>query len=273
VTHFGRTPLAAIRSVTHHRQVLFDLARRDAVGRYKGSFLGVVWSLLTPLVMLAVYTFVFGSIFRARWGAGGDTSQTQFAVVLFAGLIMFNIFAEATNRAPGLLLANQNFVKKVVFPLELLPCVNLLSALFHALISILVLLAFELIVTGSLPWTLALIPLVLLPLCMFTLGVTWFLSATGVYLRDIGQTIGILVTALMFLSPIFFPASSIPERWRSFASLNPLAFPIEESRAVLVFGHGIDPISWTIYTVCSIFIAWAGFAWFQTVRKGFADVL
>jgi lipopolysaccharide transport system permease protein len=235
--------------------------------------LGIVWSLITPLFMLGIYTFVFSQVFKARWGAGGSGSKTEFAIILFAGLIVFNIFSECIVRAPGIILANANFVKKVVFPLEILPCVNLLSALFHASISIAVLLMFELAVNGHIPYTAWMIPLVLLPLILLIMGVSWWLAATGVYLRDIGQTIGIVMTGLMFLSPIFFPASALPKDWQLLALLNPLTFPIEQARQVLVWGLTLDWIGWSLYTAVAGVLAWLGFAWFQKTRKGFADVL
>lgn len=267
------SPVALVRSLWQHRYLIRDLARRDAVGRYKGSLLGIVWSLITPLFMLGIYTFVFSQIFKARWGSSGSDSKTEFAVILFAGLIVFNLFSECIVRAPGLILANANFVKKVVFPLEILPCVNFFSALFHATISIVVLLTFELIVNGTIPITVWMIPIVLLPLMLFILGVSWWLAATGVYLRDIGQTIGILMTGLMFLSPIFFPASALPQNWQLLVQFNPLTVPIQQARQVLVWGTAIDWTAWVAYTSAASMIAWAGFAWFQKTRKGFADVL
>lgn len=266
------SPISLFASLWRYRGLISDLAKRDALGRYKGSALGVAWSLLTPLLMLGIYTFVFSEVFKARWGGGGN-SKAEFAIVLFAGLIVFNIFAECIGRAPGLVIANTNFVKKLVFPLEILSCVSLASALYHAAISIAVLLCFQLFVTHTLPFTLFLLPLVLLPLILFTLGLSWFLSATGVYLRDIGQTIGIFITGLMFLSPVFFPISAIPEKWRFIVQLNPLGFPIEQARNVMIWGRQPDWIAWCVYTFASVLTACAGFAWFQKTRKGFADVL
>lgn len=269
---FSISPFTLITSICRNRRLLFDLAVRDTIGRYKGSVLGIFWSLLIPLMMLAIYTFVFGQILKARWGAATQ-STGDYAIVLFAGLIVFNMFAECVSRAPALILANANFVTKIVFPLELLPCVNFLSALFHALVSTAVLLAFEIIQRGSVPFTAVLLPVVLLPFGLFILGFTWFLSATGVYLRDIGQTIGIFVTALMFMSPVFFPLSSLPVNFRPIAMLNPLTFPIEQARHVVVFGNDLDWVGWVLYTAVMTVVACLGFAWFQLTRKGFADVL
>ncbi|WP_439668169.1 ABC transporter permease [Cupriavidus necator] len=263
---------AALRSLYLHRHLILDLARRDAVGRYRGSLLGILWSFLTPLLMLGVYTFVFSEVFKARWG-GGTGSKSEFAIVLFTGLIIFNIFAECIGRAPSIIVGNANFVKKIVFPLEVLPVVNLLSALFHAGISMAVLLAFELFEMRALPSTAWMVILVLVPHALFVLGLSWWLAATGVYLRDIGQTIGIAITALMFLSPIFFPASALPESVRFLANLNPLTYPIEQARDVLVWGHSLQWERWGMSMFFSTLVAWLGFAWFQSTRKGFADVL
>jgi lipopolysaccharide transport system permease protein len=273
---FSVSPRYLAASLVKNRRLMLDLARRDAVGRYKGSFLGILWSLLTPLLMLGIYTFVFSSVFKSRWGngAGGETaSKGEFAVVLFAGMIMFNLFSECISRAPSLILSHANFVKKIVFPLEILPCVTLLSAMFHLCVSVFILLVAEWLIVGSVPPTAFLLPIVLAPLCVFILGVSWTLAATGVYLRDIGQTIGIAITALMFLSPVFFPVSSLPEQFRTFVYLNPMTYPIEQSRDVLVWGHSIDWGRWAIYSAIAIFVAWLGFAWFQKSRRGFADVI
>lgn len=265
-------PADLVRSLYVNRQLIFELTKRDTLGRYRGSLLGVIWSLITPILMLIVYTFVFSVIFHARWGASQAT-RAEFATMLFAGLIVFNLFGECVNRAPGTIVSNVNFVKKVIFPLEILPCVNLLSALFHAAVSVIVLLLFEICFGSGLSMHFWLIPVAILPLVLFTLGVSWGLAATGVYLRDISQSIGVLVTALMFLSPIFFPLSAIPERARNLARLNPLAFPIEQGRDVLVLDQSIDWAGWSIYTAGGLLIGWLGFVWFQRVRGGFADVL
>ncbi|KVE35306.1 ABC transporter permease [Burkholderia sp. TSV86] len=271
---FSASPMYLLTSLVKNRRLMLDLARRDAVGRYKGSALGILWSMLTPLLMLSVYTFVFSGVFKSRWGnASTPGSHGEFAVVLFAGMIMFNVFSECVNRAPSIVLVNTNFVKKIIFPLEILPCICLLSALFHAFVSITILLIAEFLIQGSVPVTALMLPIVLAPLCLLILGISWILSATGVYLRDIGQTIGIFVTALMFLSPIFFPVSSLPPSVQALVYWNPLTFPIEQSRNVLIWGKSIDWTMWCSYLAVSLIVAWIGFAWFQKTRKGFADVI
>jgi lipopolysaccharide transport system permease protein len=223
--------------------------------------------------MLTVYTFVFSVIFKARWGVGGDESKTQFALVLFVGMIVHGLFAEVLNRAPSLILSNVNYVKKVVFPLEILPIINMGASLFHSLISLLVLLIAFGIFNQYLNWTVVFIPLVLFPLTLLTLGIAWILTALGVFLRDVGQTIGIVTTIMMFLSPVFFPISSLPEEFQPWMMANPLTFIIEQAREVLIWGHTPDLIGLSIYTVAALSVTWLGFALFQKTRKGFADVL
>jgi lipopolysaccharide transport system permease protein len=216
---------------------------------------------------------VFSVVFKARWGIGGDESKTQFAVVMFVGMIVHGLFAEVLNRAPGLILANVNYVKKVVFPLEILPVVSMGAALFHTLVSLGVLLVAFVIFNGYLHWTAVLIPLVLLPLVILVLGLAWMLASLGVFLRDVGQTIGIVTTVMLFLAPVFYPISALPEEFRPWIMANPLTFIIEQARAVLVWGHLPDWLGLSIYTLVASVVAWAGYAWFQKTRKGFADVL
>jgi len=270
--NFSASPREMVASLWRHRSLIYASAKREVLGRYRGSFMGILWSFFNPLFMLAVYTFVFSEVFKARWNAASD-SKTEFALVLFAGLIVFNLFAESVNRAPTLILSNVNYVKKVVFPLELLPVVTLLSALYHALISLLVWLVAYMVFFG-LPHTSALyLPLILLPFVLFIMGLSWALASLGVFLRDVGQFIGVVVTTLMFLSPIFYPATALPESYRRLLFLNPLTPVIELSREVLYWGKPPDFEILAIYWIATAAIAWLGFAWFQKTRKGFADVL
>jgi lipopolysaccharide transport system permease protein len=240
--------------------------------RYRGSLLGVVWSFITPLFMLAVFTFVFAIVLRARWGAA-EASTTSFALIIFAGLVTFNLFAEVVSSAPTLITAQPNLVKKVVFPLEILPAVALCGALFHGAIASIILFAFQIIFGSGFHFAALLLPLLVVPLCLFTLGIGWFLAALGVYVRDVGQIVQPLVTALMFLSPIFYPSSNLPDWIRPVAANNPLAFSIETVRDAVIFGTLPDPIFWTIGLVGGLVTAALGYAFFQKTRKGFADVL
>ena len=268
------SPLSIVNSLWRNRQLIVQMTKREVVGRYKGSAVGLAWSFLNPVFMLVVYTFVFSEIFKSRWGGvGGDDSKTQFAVVLFVGMIVLSLFSEVINRAPGLILSNVNYVKKVVFPLEILPVVAMCATLFHSLISLSVLLAAFLLFNGYLHWTIVFTPLVLFPLVILTLGIAWMLASLGVFLRDVGQTIGILTTVLIFLSPVFYPVTAIPERFRPFIMANPLTFIIEQAREVLIWGHLPNWVGLGAYTLAATIVAWAGYAWFQKTRKGFADVL
>jgi lipopolysaccharide transport system permease protein len=245
---------------------------RDILGRYRGSFIGILWSFFNPLLMLAVYTFVFGLVFKARWNIGSD-SRSEFALVLFAGLIVFNLFAECVNRAPGLILYNVNYVKKVVFPLEILPWVVLGSALFHGFVSFLVWFIFYIILFGLPHISVLLLPLVLLPMLFLTMGVSWLLASLGVYLRDISQIIGPVITVLMFLSGIFYSVSSLPLEYQSLFRLNPIVLIIEQVRDVLIWRKEPDYPLLMALLCGSALSAWIGFAWFQKTRKGFADVI
>jgi lipopolysaccharide transport system permease protein len=266
--------LALAKSLWRNRQLIVQMTKREVVGRYKGSAMGLAWSFFNPVFMLVVYTFVFSEIFKSRWGGvGSDDSKTQFAVVLFVGMIVLSLFSEVLNRAPGLILSNVNYVKNVVFPLDILPVIPMGAALFHSFISLGVLLAAFALFNSYLHWTAIFIPLVLLPLVILTLGLSWMLASLGVFLRDVGQTIGIITTVLMFLSPVFYPVTAVPERIRPFIMANPLVFIIEQAREVLIWGHLPNWLGLGIYTLAAIVIAWAGYAWFQKTRKGFADVL
>jgi lipopolysaccharide transport system permease protein len=264
---------ALVRSLWRNRQLIGQMTRREVVGRYRGSALGLAWSFFNPVFMLTVYTFVFSVAFKARWGLGNEETKTQFAVVLFVGLIVHGLFAEVLNRAPSLILGNVNYVKKVIFPLEILPAISMAAALFHSIVSLMVLLVAFVICNGYLHWTAIFIPLVFFPLVVFTLGLAWILASVGVYIRDVGQTVGVLTTVALFVSPAFFPVTALPERFRPWIMANPLTFIIEQAREVLIWGR---PPNWAglgLYTLIAAAVAWAGYAWFQRTRKGFADVV
>jgi lipopolysaccharide transport system permease protein len=222
--------------------------------------------------MLSVYTFVFSEIFKARWSTN-PSSKSDFAILLFAGMIVYGVFSDCINKAPSLVLSQPNYVKKVIFPLEIMPWVSLGAALFHALISTIVLLAFNFIVTANVHATALYLPLVLFPLALFILGVSWLLSSLGIYLRDVGQTVGLATMALMFLSPVFYPVSALPEEYKTIIIMNPLTLIIEETRKILILGESPDFSAIGIYSLASLFICWLGFAWFQKTRRGFSDVM
>jgi lipopolysaccharide transport system permease protein len=270
--NFSASPREAVASFWRNRDLIKVLVQREVVGRYRGSAMGILWSFFNPIFMLLVYTFVFSVVFKARWSGGSD-SRTEFALVLFAGLIVFNLFAECLNRSPGLILSNVNYVKKVVFPLEILPWVALGSSMFHALISFGVWIIAYLLLFGIPHLTVLLIPLIILPLLLLILGLSWALASLGVYLRDVSQFISILTTVLLFLSPIFYPVSALPEQYRSFLLLNPLTPVIEQTRQILLGGTIPNMEILAAYSLGTSLVAWLGFAWFQKTRKGFADVI
>lgn len=254
--------------------LLKNLIQREIRSRYRGSLLGLLWMLLTPLIMLSVYTFIFGVLFRSRWpSTNEDASIFEFASILFVGLIIFHLFSGVINRAPGLILANRNYVTKIVFPLEILVPVALGSALFQAGVSFVVLIVFMIFIYGAIPLSALLLPLPLIPFCLIILGLSWFLASLGTYLRDIGQILGTIVTALMFLSPIFFPLSRLPEWIQPWVLLNPIALPVEQVRNVIIFNKGLDWPVLGIYFVVSLIVAYSGYCFFQKTKKGFADVL
>ncbi|MES0857698.1 ABC transporter permease [Geobacillus sp. G4] len=262
-----------IRSLFLHRSLIMQFIKREVRSRYQGSYLGIVWSFITPLMMLMIYTFVFSVVFKARWGTSAGDNKVEFALLLFSGLIVFNIFSEVVSRAPMLITGNVNYVKKVVFPLEILPIVILGSSLFHLGINIVILIIAILIFTGKIYWTVILLPLVLLPICLFTLGLGWFLASLGVYIRDIGQVMSVVISALMFLSPIFYPISAIPKELQFLYYLNPISYVVEDMRRVMVWGQ-LPHWNWLIIgTLLGLIIAMLGFIWFKKTRGGFADVL
>ena len=261
------------RSIWRHRSLIMQMAWHEVVSRYKGSIFGIAWSFFNPLIMLAVYTFVFTVVFKARWEIEVSEGKADFALVLFVGLIIHALFSEVLNRAPTLILSNANYVKKVVFPLEILTVVSVCAALFHAAISVVVLLVALFALNGLPNWTVIYTPLTLLPLLPLTLGLGWLLASLGVYLRDIGQLIGVTTTALLFLAPVFYPLTALPEAYQLFLFINPLTYPIEQTRAVIIFGDMPNWAGLGVYTIISVLICWIGFLWFQRTRRGFADVL
>lgn len=269
---FKLSPTAMVQSTWERRQLILAMARREILGRYRGSLFGLFWTLLNPLVMLTVYTFVFSVVFKARWG-GGSGSKAEFALVLFAGLMIFNLFAECINRAPTLILANVNYVKKVVFPLEILPIISLGTALFHMLVSFCVWLVFYGIFFGWPPLTALWVPIVIFPLLMLVMGGSWIFASLGVYIRDTAQIVGVATTMLMFLSPIFYPLSALPESYQPLLLLNPLTPVIEMVRDCLIWNKSPSLAPLAIYYTLTAFVCWIGFVWFQKTRKGFADVL
>ncbi|MFJ4289065.1 ABC transporter permease [Cupriavidus sp. NPDC089707] len=249
------------------------MTKREVIGRYQGSVMGVLWSFLNPLCMLLVYTFVFSIVFQSHWGKESAGNKGSFALILFSGLITFSVFSEAISRAPGLVTSNVNYVKKVVFPLEILPIVSLASVIFHVAISFAILLFAFLVIEGVPPPTVILFPVILVPLIFFVLGVSWVLASIGVYLRDVQQTMTLLVTVTMFMTPIFYPLEALPVRFRHYLEYNPMAYFVEEARRVLVFGLQPHWSAFVLALMLSFGVAYIGYVWFQKTRSGFSDVL
>lgn len=272
---YSSSPRHLLRSLTDNFSLIERMARREVLARYRGSLIGLAWSFFNPILLLLVYTFVFTVVFKARWGESrfADEAASNPAIMIFAGMIVHGLFSESFVRSPTLITGNANYVKRVVFPLEILPWISMGAALFHSLISLLVLLAAQLVMFGQLPWTALLIPIAWLPLVLFTLGFCWFFSAAGVYFRDLAQVSTLLSMVLLFLSPVFYPITIIPEAYRAFFYLNPLTYGIEASRALLIFGELPNPEALGLYYLASAVTAILGFAWFQKTRRGFADVL
>lgn len=255
-----------------HRKLIWRLTKREVLARYRGTMLGVLWSFLVPLSLLAIYTFVFSVVFKARWGQSSE-APGFFALILFCGLIAYNIFSESVVRAPTLMISNVSYIKKVVFPLEILPVVCMLGALFNGLVNFGVLLLAYSILIGLPPLATLLIPLPVISLCLFTLGVTFFLSSLGVYIRDLHQGLGVALTVVLFLSPIFYPITSLPENFRIIVLFNPLTLVIEQLRGLLFSGVLPNQTELLLSFTGAVLVWLLGFRWFMYSKEGFADVV
>lgn len=265
-------PFSPYIALKRHFALIVQMAKRDVAGRYRGSFAGLFWSFFNPLLMLVIYTFVFGVIFKARWNTH-IVGHFQFAVILFAGLNINQLFSECANKAPSLIIQNTNFVKRVVFPLESLSWSTLGAALFHLLVSTVVLLIISVLVNHAFPWTVVLFPVVILCFLPFVAGVVWLLASLGVFFRDLQQVTAIVTTALMFLAPIFYPMTMIPDPYREWMLLNPLTVIVVASQDALVLGHVPNWGQLGCYLLASCLFAWLAFVWFERTKKGFADVV
>ncbi len=256
-----------------YRGLIAKLSKKNIFVRYRGSLLGVVWAFVQPLMMLAVYTFVFSVIFEAKWGQGLEQDRLSFALALFVGILTFEIIGNTVNASPGLILGNVNFVKKVVFPLEILPLVKLIESVVFSLFGLLVLIVVKLIYTHTLSWTIILLPIVWCPVLLFALGWSYFLASLGVFIRDIGALVGVVVTMFFFLSPIFYPLSAVPESLRIFCQVNPIAAFVQDARNVILWGQTPDWFWYMVYFSISLLIFVLGFSWFMRSKKAFADVI
>lgn len=264
--------LGPFSALKHHRSLTVELAKREVLGRYRGASFGLLWSLISPFLLLCIYTFAFGTVMGGRWPEV-EQGAASFSIILFSGLIVHGFFAECLTRAPMLVVANPNFVKRVIFPLEILPWPMVLSALFHALMNVAVFILLRLVMDGAFSWTIVLLPIVFLPLVVLTLGVSWVLASLGVYVRDVAQVTGVLSMALLFLSSAMMPVDSVPESYRWVFVLNPLTFIIDQAREVMLWGQMPDWAGLAVYLLVAIVVMYLGRAWFVATQRGFADVL
>ena len=260
--------------VTANRSLLWQFVKRSVASRYRGSMLGLFWSFVQPMMMLCVYTFVFSVVFRSRWGTDVDGGgRGSFAIIMFCGMAVFNIFSEAVNLNCSIVVANQNLVKKVIFPLEILPLSQTMATFAVGMVWFLLLFLGTVFVFGTISFTMLLLPLILIPLFLFTLGVSYFTASLGVYVRDTGYIVGVALQILFFMTPIFYPVAAIPERYRWPIQANPLTIMIEEARKVFLFGELPDWRFLAAAFVVSLLTLHLGFLWFHKTKKGFADVL
>ncbi len=269
-------PSASLRALfgaaTGHASLLWQFSRRELAGRYRGSLLGFGWAIVNPLLLLAIYTFVFSVVFALRWD-GPIQDRAGFALVIYAGMIVHTFFAECLTRAPTLIVEQRNLVKRVVFPLHMLPWSVVLVAAFHYLVGVLLVILAVLLRTGTLPLTAVALPALWIPQALLALGIVYGFAALGVYLRDLAQLAGFIALTLLFMSPVFYPVSAVPSEWRFLIDLNPLAALIEGTRGALLYGRWPPPATLAGLWALAIAVAWLGFYGFQRSRRGFADVL
>lgn len=260
------------RPLTRHNHLLGQLSKRGIQSRYRGSVLGMFWSLLTPLLMLLVYSFVFSVVFKAKWNHPG-AEDANFGVILFSGMIIHALFSEPMVLSSVSITGNTQYVKKVVFPLEVMTWSTTIVAAFQALISFFILIFFMLVTGMTIHPTLLLFPIVVAPLLLLSVGIGWLLSSLTVYIRDIAQLVGIVSTVALFISPVFYPVDRLPLPWQSIIYLNPISYIVDQMRRISIYGELPDWTGLGVYTLVSLLVAWMGLAIFQRLRTGFADVL
>lgn len=262
------------RSALEHRTLIGRLVAREFEARFRGHILGTVWAIATPLLTAMVFTFVFSIVFRSRWAGGAeDLGTSGYAIIFLTGMFVHTIFAEAVSRAPSLIVGNANYVTRVVFPLEILPVVAVGTALINAAIGLAIVLVGNALLNGSFHPTVMLLPLVLLPFLIFVVALVFLFAALGTYVRDISQILGLLVTASLFLTPIFYPLESVPQKIRWLVTLNPLTLAVEQARAVVLYGHSPDFLRLGLFLASASAALAFAFWVFQRLRPGFSDVL
>lgn len=262
-----------LNSLFQHRYLVFQMIQREVLQRYRGSYMGFIWAFIHPVLMLLVYMFVFGVVMRIKWGVAGH-DDVQFGVIMFAGLLVHGLLGEVLTGSASLIVGNPQYVKKVVFPLQILPVITVGSALVHLLTGLCILLIIALLTGTHLQWTAFYAPLVIVPFLILMLGVSWLLSAVCVFVRDLAQMIGVIVTVLLFLAPILYPLSSVPPQLQTLMLwLNPLTVVVEQLRAVVLFGQAPNWLHLSVYSVISVVVMVFGYWFFMRTREAFADVI
>lgn len=266
-------PVKMIRDMHQHRNLIRQFLWKEVIGRYKGTHLGLLWSFLNPLLSLAVYTLVFGVILKAKFDPASNVGTGEYALHLFCGIILFNCFSVVASRAPLSIVDQPNLVKKVLFPLQILPVAILGGSLANAGFGLLILLGGLLLFSGFMPLTALFFPFTLIPLCALSLGVGWVLASLGVFIRDVGQAMGLLLQLLFFASPVIYPLSAAPEAFQWVLRLNPLTTILEEARHTLLMGQPLNWGWWFAVTAVSLLIMQFGYVWFMKSKRVFADLL
>jgi lipopolysaccharide transport system permease protein len=266
-------PLTMLRKSGEFKDLLVQLTRREIAGRYRGTYLGILWSVISPLMTLIVYTLVFGVILNLRFGTAVGGGRSDFVINFFAGLIVYNVFASCASRAPLVIINNPNFVKRVVFPLEVIPMAVLGASFVDLAIGLLILFPVHMLVVGKISSTFYLFPLVLIPLCALSLGIGWLTASAGVFLRDMALIMTVLLNLLFFLTPVIYPLSAVPVQFQIIMRLNPLTTIIEDARRTLLLGLTPEWGWWLAVTMVSLVIMQIGYAWFIKSKRIFADVV
>lgn len=261
-----------VKTIIKNRYLLGQLVKKDIELKYKDSVLGMLWAIIVPMLMIVIYTFVFSIVFRPQW-ISEQGSRFEFALMMYCGLVAFNMLSDVIGRSSGIIAANVNYVKKVIFPLELLPVMITMTALFNSCVSLVVLVIAKLILTHSISVTLPMVVIVYIPLVIFTIGVSLILASVSVYLKDIASAVSVLITVLMYISPVFFTVDSVPAPYKIVCEINPLTYMIENFRNVVLYGTMPDWKYMLISCVVAVLTAWIGGIVFRRLKEGFADVL
>jgi lipopolysaccharide transport system permease protein len=267
---------APFKLISENRELLRQLVKRNIYGRYRGTAGGLAWSVMQPLLMLAVYTFIFSVVFKSRWGtlpSGGIDGSYSYSVIMFCGMTVFSVFSESITAAPMLIVSNPNYVKKIIFPIEILPIAQVISSTIINLIWMAILFIGAVFLLKSLYWTMLLLPIIFIPFLFFTTGLSFFVASLGVYFRDLAHVNGIIVQILFLLTPIFYSTQMVPEKFQFFLKLNPLTWIVEETRAVFLFKQLPNWDAIIVIIIISFLTFQLGYVWLNKTKKGFADVL